>query len=108
MNTNHNITVTVTKESDFKNWDKFFDSIYKRFIPGSTHKTHIFSACKENKTTLRFRTDNLPETQATTQELLKKGAAITPERAAMLKSPPLESIEAPGIPPIKQVELFSK
>ena len=95
MNTNHNITVTVTKESGFKNWDKFFDSIYKRFAPGSTHKTHIFSACKENKTTLCFRTDELPETQATTQELLKKGAAIPPERAAMLKSPPLESIEAP-------------
>jgi hypothetical protein len=108
MNTNHNITVTVTKESNFKNWDKFYDSIYKRFVPGSTHKTQIFSACKENKTTLCFRTDDLPETQATTQELLKKGAAITPERAAMLKSPPLEWIEAPGIPPIKQVKSFSK
>ena len=43
MKTNSKINVTVTKESDFKNWDKFFDQHYKRFVLGTTHKTHIFS-----------------------------------------------------------------
>jgi hypothetical protein len=54
MNTHKNINVTVTTESDFKNWDKFFDKFYKRFTPGTTHKTHIFAASKENKTTMLF------------------------------------------------------
>jgi hypothetical protein len=96
------------KESDFKNWDKFFDQHYKRFVLGTTHKTHIFSTNKDNKTTLLLRADDFPETIQSSQALLKKGQALTPERLALLKSPQLESIVAPGIPPIKQVELFSK
>ena len=107
MNTHDNIHVNLTTESDFKDWDKFFDSLYKRPAPGTTHKTHIFSATKENKTTLSFRHDDLPETQATHQDLLKKGTN-TPDRPTLLKSPPLDTLVPPGIPPIKQVELFSK
>jgi hypothetical protein len=108
MKTNSKINVTVTKESDFKNWDKFFDQHCKLFVSGATHKTHIFSANKDNKTTLLLRADDLPETIQSSQDLLKKGQALTPERLALLKLPQLESIVAPGIPPIKQVELFSK
>jgi hypothetical protein len=108
MKTNSKINVTLTKESDFKNWDQFFDQHYKRFVSGTTHKTHIFSANRNNKTTLLLRADDLPETIQSSQDLLKKGQALTPERLALLKSPQLESIVAPGIPPIKQEELFTK
>ena len=38
---------------------------------------------------------------------MKKGTNL-PTRPALLKSPILESVVPPGIPPIKQVELFSK
>ena len=107
MKTNPNINVTITKEEDFKDWDAFFNSVYKKLVSGTTHKTHIFSAEKENKTTLLLRDDDLPETPQTTQDLLKKGTN-TPERYASLRTPQLVTLAPPGIPPIKQVELFSK
>ena len=107
MKTHKNINVTVVNETDFKDWDKFWDSIYKRLAGSTTHKTHIFSANKENKTLLCLKDNNLPETQETTQDLMKKGTNL-PTRPALLKSPILESVVPPGIPPIKQVELFSK
>jgi hypothetical protein len=107
INTHANITVTETTESDFKDWDKFFDRFYKRFSPGSTHKTHIFSTNKENKTTMNFRTDNLPGTIEKSQDLLKKNTN-TLERLDLLLAATLETLVAPGIPAIKQVELFTK
>ena len=106
METHNNINVTVTKASDFQDWDRFWDSIYKRFVGGTVHSTHIFSASKENKTTLLFQADDLPDTAVKSQNLMKKGTD-TPNRLALLKSPQLDVIEAPGIPPIKQVELLS-
>jgi hypothetical protein len=39
--------------------------------------------------------------------MLKKGTN-TPQRFDLLRSPPLETIIPPGIPAIKQVELFSR
>ena len=61
MKTNININdVTITKEDDFKDWDAFLNSVYKRLVSGTTHKTHIFSSEQENKTTLLLRDDNLP------------------------------------------------
>jgi hypothetical protein len=109
MKTNITINVTITKEDDFKDWDAFFNSVYKRLVSGTTHKTHIFSAEQEtNKTTLLLRNDDLPETPQTTQDLLKKGTN-TPQRYASLRTQQLEILVPPGIPPsIKQVELFSK
>jgi hypothetical protein len=107
MKTNININVTITKEDDFKDWDGFFNSVYKRLVSGTTHKTHIFSAERENKTTLLLRDDDLPETPQTTQDLLKKGTN-TPDRYASLRTPQLVTLAPPGIPDIKQVELFSK
>ena len=64
MRTHDNIHITVVKENDFRDWEKFWDSIYKRFVSGTTHKTHIFTATKENKTTLLFREDGLPRLRA--------------------------------------------
>jgi hypothetical protein len=107
METHNNINVTVTKASDFRNWDGFWDKFYKRFVSGTVHSTHIFSASKENKTTLIFRADDLPNTKVSSQNLMKKGTD-NPNRPALLKSSQVDVIEAPGIPPIKQVELFSK
>ena len=103
------INITVVQTTDFKDWDKFFNSIYKKLAAGTVHKTHIFSANnEENKTLLRIRNDGLPETQETTQDLMIKGGANTPERFALLRSPNLDTIRPPGIPPIKQMELFTK
>lgn len=107
MRTHDNITVNVTKESDFKDWNKFFDSFYKRLASGTTFKTHIFSANKDNKTTLFFRDDDLPDTPTTAQDLLKRGTD-TPDRFAKLRTPVIDTITPPGVPPIKQVELFTK
>ena len=81
----------------------------QKLAAGTVHKTHIFSANnEENKTLLRIRNDGLPETQETTQDLMIKGGANTPERFALLRSPNLDTIRPPGIPPIKQMELFTK
>lgn len=107
MNTHANIHVTVTKESDFKDWDHFFNTIYKQLETGKTHKTHIFSSNNDNKGTLFRKDDDLPETPVTFQNLMKRGTD-TPNRAALLKPPALRAIVPPGIPPIKQVELFTK
>lgn len=107
MRTHDNITVNVTKESDFKDWNKFFDSFYKRLASGTTFKTHIFSANKDNKTTLFFRDDDLPDTPTIAQDLLKRGTN-TPDRFAKLRTPVIDTITPPGVPPIKQVELFTK
>jgi hypothetical protein len=107
MQTHQYITVTVAKTSNFQDWDKYFDSLYKRLTPGTTHKTHIFTARKENKMTLLFRDNDRPETVATTQDLMKK-RTDTPTWPALLQEPPLQTVGAPGIPPIKQVELFTK
>jgi hypothetical protein len=107
MKTHKFINVTVSEASDFQDWDKFFNSIYKRPASGTTHKNHIFTAEKENKTLLHLRKDDLPGTQETTQDIMKKNTN-NPERFALLRSPPLETLVPPGIPPIKQVELFSK
>ena len=107
MQTHKDITVTEAKEEDFKDWDAFFNTIYKLLAPGTTHRTHIFTAEMNNKTTLLFRDDDLPDTQAKSQDLMKKGTN-TPNRQALLESPNLNTIKPPGIPPIKQVELFSK
>ena len=107
MNTHANIHVTVTKESDFKDWDHFFNTIYKQLETGKTHKTHIFSSNNDNKGILFRKDDDLPETPVTFQNLMKRGTD-TPNRAALLKPPALRAIVPPGIPPIKQVELFTK
>jgi hypothetical protein len=48
-----------------------------------------------------------PETVATTQDLMKKGTD-TPTWPALLQEPPLQTVGEPGIPPIKQVVLFTK
>ena len=85
----------------------FSNSIYKRLAPRTTHKTHIFSATKDNKTTIVLQDDALPETIETTQDLMKQGTN-TAGRSALLKPPALNPIKAPGVPPIKQVELFTK
>ena len=98
MKTNPNINVTITKEEDFKDWDAFFNSVYKKLVSGTTHKTHIFSAEKENKTTLLLRDDDLPETPQTTQDLLKKGTN-TPERYASLRTPTGNTCPARHPPP---------
>ena len=107
LKTHTNINVTRATVSDFQDWDKFLNSQYKLLDSGETTKNHIFTAEKENKTLLLRRIDALPETQTTTQDMLKKGRN-TPQRFDLLRSPPLETIIPPGIPAIKQVELFSK
>ena len=108
IKTHNNITVNLTTKSDFQDWDKYWDSLYKRPASGTIHKTHIFSVTMENKTLLLLCDDDLPETLPTTQVMMKRGMSDDPMRRALLMSPVLSILKPPGIPPIKQVELFSK
>jgi hypothetical protein len=107
LKTHTNNNVTQATASDFQDWDKFLNSQYKLLDSGETNKKHIFTAERENKTLLLQQIDALPETQTTTQDMLKKGTNI-PQQFHLLRLLPLEMIIPPGIPSIKQVVQTSK
>jgi hypothetical protein len=106
LNMQHHVTFTEVQSDVFFDYGELLDRFYKAFPGGSIQGNHIFWAdaskpsvlyTKETDEapviTLPFRNDKFVQQQNRLREL--KGFA-------------LKSIPAPGIKPIKQVELYMK
>ena len=105
MKTHDRITVREVKDGDFKDYDAFLNFFYKKLASGTVSKNHIFSVEGSQPTMLSLKADNIAGTITTTQALAKSGVV---NRLDGLCSRALEAIADPGIPEIKQVELFTK
>ena len=90
----------------FQQWDKYFDTLYKR--PTAIKKMHCFEIGKEQgdtSTTLCMRRSNHTDTLTKKELLLPANQAAT--RLQLLGNRP-EDTPAPGLRTIKKVEMSKK
>eukprot|EP00957_Ditylum_brightwellii_P205464 15344023-Ditylum_brightwellii.AAC.1 len=108
LNENEHTTATPVQSSDFHDYDKFLDNLYKRFPSGTVTKNHIFSvdASKDPKM-MTLEVSSLPEDDGykITKDFYKPR---TDEQRKQLLRAPLVQLKPPGIPLIKQIELGTK
>ena len=91
-------------------WDTYFDRLYKRPATGTINKNHIFRAddsqyallTTERVKGVDVQKQNLNKLKPTSTGATKAG------RTRILKYGKVEVIKAPGLKPIKQVELYQK
>ena len=106
LDTHENIRVSNYKTGDFRDYDSFLNKFYKKLEGGSVAVNHIFTAQHDNPTRLLVKRDNIEGTVVTTQELAKKLGGDN--RKQLLRDYNIPVIPDPGIPEIKQVELYNK
>jgi hypothetical protein len=92
-----------------KDYQKFFDLFYRDFTTPKILKWQIFTCSTEGatKTTITLRASDLPDAETTNYELRKKVKGGADGRAVLMATE-LESLPAPGLREIKQVELYTK
>jgi hypothetical protein len=92
--------------------DTYLDQFYRRFTPGTVHKSHIFSSNIDNGTKMKINVSmwELDKELAMEQDMIKvkktEFGELTRKQAMEQWKPVL--LGAPGIPDIKRCELFNK
>ena len=91
-------------------WDTYFDKLYKRPAAGTINKNHIFRA--DDSQCTQLTTERIKGVDVQTQNLNKLKptslGATKAGRTRILKYGKVEVIKAPGLKPIKQVDLYQK
>ena len=91
-------------------WDKYLDRLYKRPAAGTINKNHIFREDQGQFSVLT--TESIKGTDVQSQNLNKiKTMSIGASKAGrtrILKYGKVELIKAPGLKPMKQVNVFKK
>jgi hypothetical protein len=92
-----------------KDYQKFFDLFYRNFTTPKILKWQIFTCSTEGamKTTIILRASDLPNAETTDYEMGKQVNGGADERAVLMATE-LETLPAPGLKEIKQVELYTK
>lgn len=106
LNMQQHVTFTEVRSDVFFDYGELLDHFYKAFPGGSIQSNHVFWSDVSNPTVLYTKeTDEAP---IITLPFLNNKHVQQQNRLNELKGFVLKSIPAPGIKPIKQVELYTK
>ena len=98
----------VDKEKDFTDFLVYCSQFYKTFDSGTIKENHIFTVSSSAPTEMRIQRDSLPGSPEHVQDFAIKKPSPVADRFNKMKSTTMEIIGPPGIPGIKQVELYEK
>jgi len=112
----------AVSHEDFFNYDKFLNTLYKRFPAGGVLKYQLFTATKDDKCKVVCRVANLEDSDEVTR-IMRKGATknkkvseyVTIDGEQVKRSEALKTLrpdqlykEAPGLTTRKRGEMFTK
>jgi hypothetical protein len=100
------VTVIKVTADMFKDWDKHLNRLYKRLKDGTILINHVFHVRKDQGAT-SILTGEDTVAPGLLQDI-RKGRLSAAERTRILQDDTPDTIEAPGLPWIKQVDLFKK
>jgi hypothetical protein len=99
------ITVIEVTEDMFKDWDKLENRLYQRLKDGTILINHVFQVSKERGATIVLTREDT----AVDKQLQNVGKRLNQaERIRILQEEQPETLVAPGLAKIKQVDLFKK
>jgi hypothetical protein len=108
LNIKEHVNVVDTKEDVFKDYGAMLDTFYGTFKPGTIQKNHIFRV-EDTDASLLMQCSTHSEAPFVEQAMLKRGQARgDTTRIAAMEAFELQTLKAPGLRPIKQVELYKK
>jgi hypothetical protein len=101
------VNIVDAKEELFKEYGSMLDKFYSSFKPNRIQKNHIFKVDLTDAT-LSMQCAIHNEAPFAMQTMLKKGQELGAARRYAIDAYTLETLKAPGLRPIKQVELYKK
>jgi hypothetical protein len=107
LNTKDNLNIVDAKEELFKDYGSMLDKFYSSFKPHTIQKNHIFKV-EHTDATLSMQCAIHNEASFVMQTMLKKGQELGAARRDAIYAYKLDTLKAPGLRPIKQVELYKK
>jgi hypothetical protein len=106
LNEQLHVTFEAVDASVFFDYGELLDNFYKPFPAGAVQGNHVFWVESTNPTVM-FTKETAEEPTIPIQFRNDK-VVCREERQQQLKQLPLQSVPAPGMKPIKQVELYTK
>jgi hypothetical protein len=102
------MNVVDTREDVFKDYGAMLDNFYGTFKPGTIQKNQIFRV-EDTDASLVMQCSTHSEAPFVEQAMLKRGQVrFDKTRVAAMEAFELQTLKAPGLRPIKQVELYKK
>jgi hypothetical protein len=101
------VNIVDAKEDLFKDYGSMLDKFYSSFKPNTIQNNHIFKV-EHTDATLSMKCAISNEAPFVMQPMLKKGQDIGATRRYAIDEYTLETLKAPGLQPIKQMELYKK
>lgn len=108
LDTAEDVTAVGVSPSDFHDWDALEDKIYKSLTTGTVNRTHLFQYNIGRPSILVTRDTAALSSYSAEQNLRKKMDEETRKTIIRDYKTHLVTLEAPGISPIKQFELWTK
>ena len=108
LNNAEDVTAVHVEMADFKDWDGFEDQIYNPPKSGTVHKTHLFMFDNAKPGIIRTQETADPNSPWHEQQLRKKLKGNDRDIIVRDYKLRLKTMTPPGIPAIKQWELWSK
>jgi hypothetical protein len=101
------VNIVDAKEELFKDYGAMLDKFYSSFKPNTIQKNHIFKV-DHTDATLIMQCAIHNEAPFVIHPMLKKGQEIGAAHIDAIDAYTLETLKAPGLLPIKQVEIYKK
>jgi len=108
LNTAEDVTAVGVSPTDFYDWDALEDKIYKSLATGTVNRTHLFQYNIERPSILVTRDTAGLNSYSAEQNLRKTMDEETRKDIIRNYKTHLETLDAPGVSPIKQFELWNK
>jgi hypothetical protein len=105
-----NVSISDATEDLFLYYGKFLDEHYNYndFKAVTINKNHIFQCDDYDATELNMKCKTRDGEEAVSRSMLKRGFERSGERLQAIETFKIESLQPPGVIPIKDVELFKK
>jgi hypothetical protein len=107
LNTREHVNVVDAKEDILKNYGAMLDTFYRNFKIGTIPKNHIFKVEDTDKT-MSMQCTVHSDPPFINQPTIKQGQVLGEKRTARIDALLGHTVKAPGLHPIKQVELYKK
>jgi hypothetical protein len=91
----------------YKDYGNMLDTLYCNFEPGTIRVNHIFKV-HDMDGRMEMQCYTHEDSACVRQPMLKRGAKVGVEHLLEMKNFSLETLKAPGLRDIKQVELYKK
>jgi hypothetical protein len=105
---NQHVTAYPVTAANMKDYDRYFDALYRDFKDSKTLKWQVFTSTSENPTEMTLATSTLPNAETQTLDLKKRRVTDQETDREQRFDHPVPVLPKPGIRPIKQVELYTK